>query len=80
MTDTQTKTLAIEINSPEVWELICALDPHTNELSFEENLGSFLAINFEGSRWAIMSPETVGKHFDHLEPAQLKVKTVNLVR
>lgn len=76
------RTAAIEINSRETWDILCALDPHLNELSFEDNLGCFLAIDFEDeSRWAIITPATVGTIYDHIEPnPKMKLKFVTLVK
>lgn len=75
------KIVAIEINSQETWNILCSLDPHMNELSFEENLGSFLAINLpDGGRWALMTPATVREIFDYIMPnSDTKFKFVDLV-
>jgi hypothetical protein len=75
-----TAVTAIEIDSPKTWEILCALDPHIAELSEEFNQGFFLVVNYEGVRWCLMSPETVGEQFDHIEPSTDRIKLVNLTK
>jgi hypothetical protein len=80
MPDTpQDKYVAIEIDSREVWDLICGLEPHFAELDYEFNKGFFVVFNHVGMRWQIMSPETAGVCFDHIEPNDLKIKLVSMV-
>ena len=82
MAPAKARTVAIEINSRQTWDILCALDPHMNELSFEENHGSFLAIDLDDEcRWALMTPRTVGEIYDHIEPdPKTKLKFVTLVK
>lgn len=68
---------AIEIDSPETWEILCALEPHFTELDYEFNKGFFVVINHEEAPWAVMSPQTVGVNFDHIEPGN-RIKLVHL--
>lgn len=71
--------VAIEIDSPETWETICALQPECKELSLEENLGNFMVVSpgvFESS---IFSPGALAAQFDRIEPSDRKIKFVTLV-
>lgn len=62
------KLTALIIDTPLVWDLMCALDPHFKELSYEENLGSYLVLNFDATaRWAIVTPATFHTYFDNIE-------------
>jgi hypothetical protein len=61
---------AIRIDRP-AWEVMTALDPHFEELSFEENAGRYLVLNFLNdepnpgpSRWAIMTEELLLTNFE----------------
>ncbi len=75
----ETGILAIEIDSPLTWAIICAIDPHFTELSYDDNVGRFLVLEYLGHRWMIMTPEMVGSTFDHITPSSAKLKFVNLI-
>lgn len=68
----------------ELWAFMTALDPHFKELSYEENEGRYLVINYEGktpedaTRWMIVHAETFPTLFDHMTNAE-PIKTYNFV-
>lgn len=70
---------ALIIDTPLVWTLMCALDPHFNELSYEENFGSYLVLNLEGVRWSIMNATTFYKYFDRIENSE-SIKTYHFIK
>lgn len=74
---------AIEINSKTIVEVLSAFDPTLNELDYEKDLqGNFIVIeSSELGQYAIITPETVGKLFDHIEPGkQYVLKLVQLFK
>ena len=72
---------AIEIDSHETWNMLCALNPLLKELDAEFNQGFFIVVTPEsGAEGAIMSPATVAEYFDHIEPNEHRIKIVTLVK
>lgn len=80
---TTTKSMRGFIIDEAEWELMCALDPHFNELSFEENRGRYLVINTKNDdgviRWLIVKPEVFEQHFDHITNGE-PIKMYNFVQ
>lgn len=76
------RILAIEVDSDEAWEAVCALQPHYKELSAEENRGRFVVVSAADPKLegAIIPPGAVENYFDHIEPSDVKIKLVTLVR
>lgn len=66
------------------WELMIALDPHFDELSYEENEGRYLVLNYtsehteEPVRWMIVTPETFASMF-HVMTNHDPIKTYYFV-
>jgi len=66
------------------WDLMVALEPHFSELSFEENKGRYLVLNYlpkdeeVPTRWSIFTPEMFEQYFDHIENAT-PIKTYNFI-
>lgn len=56
----------------EEWELMVALDPDFNQLSFEENKGRYLVLNFQKKNedripWMIVHPKTFSTMFREIK-------------
>lgn len=79
---TTEEDLAFEIDTVQTWRILCALEPHLNELSFEDNCGRFLIIeaNDPKMRWAIMTADMVAQRYNHIEPVQNQMKLVRLIK
>lgn len=76
------KVVAIEIDSFEAWETVCALQPHYKELDALANKGNFVVVSTDDPllEGAILSPGALAAQFDHIEPSKRKLKFVDLVR
>lgn len=76
------RLVAVEINSLEAWQMVCALQPHYRELSVEENFGNFVVVSTDDPKLAgaILTPGTIAEHFDHIEPSPRKLKFVEIVK
>lgn len=71
---------AIEIDSDDTWDALCAIQPVFGGLRRDANLGSFLVVDYpEKGEARLCTPETVAVHFDHIEPGNLRIKTVRIV-
>jgi hypothetical protein len=70
---------AIEIDNPTAWEILCALEPHFNELSYEENIGNFVVFNFGEERWSIFSPNAAEQPFERIELSMSYVKLARMI-
>lgn len=77
---TQQKHVAIEIDSLETWQTLCALQPHFQELDPDENIGNFVVVYSEHEKLvgAICSPGTIAAHFDSIEPNSRRMKFVTI--
>lgn len=77
----QKAVIAIEVKNRETWDVLCALQPHFKELDADFNIGNFVVVSSEDPKLegAIMSPDTIREHFDHLTPNDLTLKTVKIV-
>lgn len=73
------ETLAIEIDSPLAWAILCNLEPHFKKLDADFNLGNFIILGADGDRWSIWTPEMIGDKFDHIKPSPAQIKFVTLV-
>lgn len=73
---------ALIIDKPE-WDMMVALDPHFKELSFDENKGRYLVLNYVDpaepdvpDRWMIITPQMFYQMFNSIENAE-PIKTYN---
>ena len=79
-TQTETATLAIEIDSETTWNVLQDIFPSFRQLAFEDNLGRFVIPNYRGDGPTIIDPKIVPEYFDHITPSGFKIKFVNLVK
>jgi hypothetical protein len=69
------QNLAIEIDTPKTFEMVCMLDPTYRELKYDDVHNAFLVLAFPiiGTH-SIIQPERLREAFDHLESG-LRMKT-----
>jgi hypothetical protein len=72
---------AIEINTPEIYELVLMMDPLWKKVSYDDAKGSFAIVGYPVSgAVTIMSPLELADHWDKLTPMVSKAKIYRPVR
>jgi hypothetical protein len=76
------KFTAIEIKDQETLEFVLNIQPSFNELDWETDLRSnFFVMGFpQPGKFAILTPESIQAHWDHIESDGSSVRLLKLVR